>query len=209
MGKDQSVAHIENGSVYVLQAGSHIYVKTADICAMTGKSNQWIGQLTSQGTLNKTKTPHGQLFDLIPSIQAYCEMLEERAEAGDDAESQKLEKDRRKADASIKASKAIIAGLEVKELQGKMHRSEDVTAMTEDLIFAMRNALLALPGRLSVDLAAMTDPAEVSATIQNEVYKVMEDLATYKYDSKKYEERVRARMNKAPKDDASSDEDGY
>ena len=89
-----------------------------------------------------------------------------------------------------------------------MHRSEDVAAMTEDLIFAMRNALLALPGRLSVDLAAMTEPAEVSAAIQNEVYKVMEDLATYKYDSKKYEERVRARMNKDARDD-SSDEDGY
>lgn len=45
MGKDQSIAHVENGSVYVLQASSQDHVKTTDICPMTGKSNQWIGQL--------------------------------------------------------------------------------------------------------------------------------------------------------------------
>ena len=155
MAKAKEAAIIENGNVYILQAGTPIFVKTADICSMVGKSNQWIGQLTSQGTLNKSATPHGAYFCVADTIRAYCDMLEERAEPSPtDEESEKIEKDRRKADASIKAAKAIIAGLEAKERQGKMHRSEDVAAMTEDLLFAVRGNLLALPGRLSIEAAA-------------------------------------------------------
>lgn len=71
-------AAIEDGAVYILRAGTPVYVKTADICAMTGKSNQWIGQLVSQGTLRKHSTAHGPLFELADTMRVYCEMLEAR-----------------------------------------------------------------------------------------------------------------------------------
>lgn len=61
--KKQDVV-VEDGAVYVLRAGTPVYVKTADICSMTGKSNQWIGQLVAQGTLHKRSTLHGSLFDV-------------------------------------------------------------------------------------------------------------------------------------------------
>ena len=70
----------EDGKLYSLEAGTPIYVKTADICRMTGKSNQWIGQLTSQGVLTKEKTKYGSLYELSAAMPAYCHMLEERAE---------------------------------------------------------------------------------------------------------------------------------
>ncbi|MBQ7391210.1 MAG: hypothetical protein IJV73_00850 [Clostridia bacterium] len=208
MAKTKEPAIMEGGNAYILQAGTPIFVKTADICSMIGKSNQWVGQLTSQGTLNKSMTPHGSLYNLTDNIRSYCDMLEERASANPvDEEEDKIEKAKRMADARIKASKAVIADLQAKEMQGKMHRSEDVSAMTEDLIYAIRGALIALPGRLSVEVAAISDPAEVSAVIQREVYKIMEDLSTYQYDPKKYEERVRARMNMEPITNGDDEED--
>ena len=76
--KKQDVV-IEDGAVYVLRAGTPIYVKTADICSMTGKSNQWIGQLVAQGTLHKRSTPHGSLFDVTEAMRPYCSILEARA----------------------------------------------------------------------------------------------------------------------------------
>ena len=76
--KKQDVV-VEDGAVYVLRAGTPVYVKTADICSMTGKSNQWIGQLVAQGTLHKRSTPHGSLFDVAEAVRAYCSMLEARA----------------------------------------------------------------------------------------------------------------------------------
>ncbi len=209
MAKAKESAIMENGNAYILQAGTPIFVKTADICSIIGKSNQWVGQLTSQGVLNKSMTPHGSLYNLADNIRAYCAMLEERAAPDPgDAESEKIERDRRKADAGIKAAKAIIAGLDAKERQLKMHRSEDVEAMTEDMIFAFRGALMAMIGRLSVKVVGIDDAAEVSSIIQQEVYKIMEDLSTYRYDSKKYEERMRARLNmEAKRSDPESDDE--
>ena len=194
--KKKPEAVIEDGAVYVLRAGTPIFVKTADICAMAGKSNQWIGQLVSQGTLNKKSTPHGSLFDLLATMRAYTAMLEERLNTAEEKKADNAaEKEKQEAEISIKKAKAIITVLEAKELQGKMHRSEDVAAMTEDLIYNIRSMLLALPGRLAVDVASTQDPAEAAEIIRREVYKVMEELSNYKYDPKKYEERVRERRS--------------
>ena len=199
---DKKTAVVENGAVYVLQAGTPIYVKTADVCAILGKSNQWVGQLTSQGTLNKSKTAHGALYNLSESLSAYIKSIEDKS--SDNPEQKEIELNKLKADVSLRTSKAIVAGLNAKELQGKMHRSEDVAAVTEDLVYTIRSAQLALVGRLSTDLVGITDQAELSAKIQDEVYAVMETLSTYKYDSKKYEERVRQRLRK---DSLEADED--
>lgn len=186
---------VEDGAVYVLRAGIPVYIKTADICAMTGKSNQWIGQLVSQGVLSKRSTPHGAMFDATAAMRAYCDMLESRAKASEDKAATANEKEKQEAEISIKKAKAIITVLEAKELQGKMHRSEDVAAMTEDLVYTIRGMLLALPGRLAVDVASASSPSEAAEIIRQEVYKVMEELSHYRYDAKKYEERVRERRS--------------
>lgn len=191
---DKQAVIVEDGAVYVLQAGTPIYCKTADICSILGKSNQWIGQLTSQGTINKTKTKHGSLYNLSENLVAYIASLEKKSD--DDPETKKLEMDKQKAEVSLRTSKAIMANFNAKELQGKMHRSDDVAALTEDLVYTIRGELMALIGRLSTDLVGITDQAEMSAKIQDEVYAIMDTLSSYKYDSRKYEERVRQRLKK-------------
>ena len=207
MAKEKSIAEIKEGAVYVMQAGTPVYLKTADICRMTGKSNQWIGQLTSQGILTKKQTPHGALYELTETMRAYIEMLDARAEERDDKE-QKTEATRREAEAAFKKAKATVATLDAQERLGKMHRSEDVAAMTEDLIYTIRSGLLALPGRLAVDVMSAKDSAEASDIIEREIYKLMNELANYKYDSAKYQERVRERLNLEAADFADDDEEG-
>lgn len=192
-GAGKPVAEIRDGAVYILQAGTKVYLKTADMCAMTGKSNQWIGQLASQGVLFKVQTAHGNLYEMHDAVKAYIGNLEERQASEDDKEAD-LKKKQLTAEVSMKQSKALIASLDAKERQGKMHRSEDVAAMTEDLIYAIRGALLALPGRLAVDVLTATNAAEASELIREEVSRVMEELSRYQYYPAKYQERVRERM---------------
>lgn len=190
MAKQKAIAEINDGAVYILQAGTPVYLKTADICALFGKSNQWIGQLTSQGTLFKKQTPHGALYELSSTVRAYVDMIADREE-GKDLGDEAL---KRKAEIKLKQAKADIAQLDAKERKGIMHRSEDVAAMTEDLIYTIRSALLSLPGRLAVDVMAAKDAAEASEIIRGEVYQVMEELSHYQYDAAKYQEWVRERM---------------
>lgn len=180
-------------------------MKTADICSAIGKTNQWVGQLTSQGIIHKSDTKHGTLYNLFETVKAYCAYLEDRAKKIDEDTAQ-LEIRRKKADAELKEAKATVAMLEADEFQGKMHRSEDVQAMTADLLFFIRGSITALAGRCATDCAASSDPAEVQKIIEREVHDILKDLSEYKYDAKRYDELVRQRM-KLDSDSVTEDED--
>lgn len=204
MAAKQSVI-VDGKNVYVLSPGMNIYVKTADICTLLGASNQWIGQLTSQGSIHKTKTPHGNLYEIVTTGKEYCDFMESKRSRLD-AEDEKLEKVKRKADATLKASKAKIAQAEAKELSGQMHRSEDVAAMTAELIYTIRGALMALPSRVAINAAALSDPAEVAEYMRGEVNQIAEEIAMFRYDPAKYEARVRERKAWAEKLAGDDDE---
>lgn len=193
--KSESPSSSPKKVIYSLEAGTPIFVKTADICAATGKSNQWIGQLTAQGVINKSKTNHGSLYELFATMRAYCEMLEERAKK-EDEDVQQIELKRKKAEARLKESKATFAELETKEFQGKMHRSEDVQAMTADLLYFIRGSLIALAGRCANECAATSEPAETQKIIERETSAILQDMSNYKFDRKRYDELVRQRMKR-------------
>lgn len=167
---------------------SETEVSTTELACVLGITGRRIRQLAEDGDLEKVAQGR---FYLADSVQKYIKLLA-RNEMSE--EERKLEKTKRAADVTLKASKAKIAKMEADELQGKMHRAEDVAAMTEDLIYTIRSALLALPGRVAVDVSTAESPAEASEIIRKEVYKVMRELASYRYDPEKYEERVRERQ---------------
>lgn len=169
--------------------GADTEVSVAELAALLGLSADRIYQLIRGGTLQTVK--RGRLL-LADSLQRYIATINKEPVSDEDM---KLERAKQAAEVTLKHSKAKIAKLEADELEGKMHRSEDVAAMTEDLIYAIRGALLALPGRLAVDIVNITSAAEASELIRAEVFKVMQELSQYKYDPQKYEERVRERRD--------------
>lgn len=192
--------------IFSLQAGTPIFVKTADVCAATGKTNQWIGQLTAQGVINKTQTTHGALYNLFDTMKAYCAMLEERAKKLDEY-SEAIEKRKKQAETKLKESKALMEEIKAKEFQGKMHRSEDVQAMTGDLLYFVRGSLVALAGRCATECANSSEPAEVQKIIEREVFSILKDLSEYKYSKKRYEELVRQRESIFDENTAEDDEE--
>ena len=109
------------------------------------------------------------------------------------ADTVQAEADKLRAEADLKQSKAKIAEMQLKELEGKMHRSEDVEAMTNDLVYTVRSMIMALPGRLAMDVAQAASAAEASALIRSECNKILNELAGYHYDPEVYQRRVRDR----------------
>lgn len=169
-------------------------VSTTELACVLGITGRRIRQMAEDGQLEKLGTGK---FNLCDCVQAYQKILTRVIPNEEDV---KIEKSRRKAEVTLKASKAEIARLEVAELKGQMHRSEDVAALTEDLIYTIRGALLAMPGRMAVDVVGAETAAEASEIIRAEVYKVMEELARYEYDPAKYDERIRQRRDWAERD---------
>jgi len=172
-------------------------VNATSLACLFGITARNVRQLTEDGVLKKSGRG---LYNAQENDGLYRTYKTKPAADPDDI---KLDKAKKSAEVQMKASKALVAKLEAEELKGKMHRAEDVEAMTEDLIYAIRGALLALPGRVAIDGAAASTPAEVSNVVRDEVYKVLAELAAYQYDPQKYADRVRDRM------DWSSDGDGY
>lgn len=161
-------------------------VRKSELAVVLGLTARRVQQMVEDGVL---QSEDGKM-NLSKSVQAYVKFTNKDTRTEEDA---KLEKTKLVAEAQIKASKATMVKLEADELRGKMHRSEDVEAITQDMVYAIRGALIALPGRLAVDTANAKTAAETAEIIRKEVHTVMNELANYQYDPSKYEERVRNR----------------
>lgn len=159
-----------------------------EVASVLGLSVRRVQQMMQDGTMT---TVERGVLNLSMAVQQYIAFVTKDIGTDEDEEAESL---KLKSDAKLKQAKAVVASLDAQERMGKMHRSEDVSAMTTDLIYAIRSSLLALPGRLAVDVLEAKDKAEASDIIRNEIYKVMEELSNYEYDPEKYRERVRERL---------------
>jgi len=180
------------------------YCTTAVLANLFNVSAQWIGELTKSGIIRKHETVVGQRYNVVEATRAYVTYLREKITA---KESEKdlspQEEEKLAAEIRIKKAKADYAEMELAELQGKMHRSDDVAKMTEQLVFSARSLIIALPGRLAVDVAAVETAAEASVIIRRECNAVLDELSNFKYDPAAYQKLVMERQRW----DGDTDED--
>ena len=164
------------------------------VAAYFGMTSRRVQQLTKEGILTAIRCGNANRYDLQAVVREYVRYLTDKASGREmsqkdtDAETRRLE-----AEADFKRSKADMAALQLQELEGTMHRSEDVEAVMTDLVYTIRSMLMALPGRLAVDVFGAGSAAEASDLIRAEVHKILAELAGYRYDPEVYAQRVRER----------------
>lgn len=166
---------------------------TQVIAKIFGVSTRRVEQLKTEGVIKGHGKP--TKYDLLPTIQAYIRYLSDKANGREKKETTaELEEAKLRAEVDIKEAKAKAAQMELKELQGKMHRAEDVEAITTDHVLFLRSMLMAMPGKLAVDLAGTHTAPEQADRVKREVYYLLERLAEYRYDPEEYRARVRERQ---------------
>ena len=159
----------------------------AIIAKLFGVTDRRIQQLAKEGIIPAAqKRPY--MFDLLPTVQSYIRYLSDKANGREakSADTAQVEMEKLRAEADM-------AAMQLKELEGKMHRSEDVEAVTNDLVYTVRSMIMALPGRLAMDVVQVASANEASALIRAECYKILNELANYNYDPAVYQRRVRDR----------------
>lgn len=140
------------------------------------------------------KTKSGRRYDLIPTIQRYIKHLQDKVTAREKTEKDaKNDSEKLEAEMRLKTAKAEIAELELEELKGEMHRAEDVEAVMTDHILLLRSMILAMPGRLAVDVTNAKTAPEAAEIIKAECHTMLNQLAAYEYDPDEYKRRVRER----------------
>lgn len=171
-------------------------VTTRELAEVFGVTIARISQLRKDGVLSGEGSP--LKYDLPASVQAYVSWAVDSAKARKpedvDAERKKLQ-----AEADYKEAKARQEELKLAELEGRMHSAEDVEAATTQLVYAVRSAMLAMPGRIAVDVVGKT-AAEASEIVRREVFAALESLSEYEYDPKAYADMVRERKGWQPDD---------
>ena len=170
------------------------YRTSAQVGKVFNLSSKRVQQLTADGILETVETSKGRRYDWDRTVEMYVAYLSAKAYGREQKQSiADLEEKKLKAEVEAKQAKAAAVTLELKELQGKMHRAEDVEAITTDHVLYLRSLLMAMPGKLAVDCANCKTPAEAAARIQQEVYGILNNLADYRYDPEEYKRRVRER----------------
>lgn len=166
---------------------------TQVIAKIFGVSTRRVEQLKAEGIIVGQGKP--TKYDLLPTIQSYIRYLSDKANGREKKEAMaQLEEQKLTAEVEIKRAKADAAKLELKELQGKMHRAEDVEAIFTDHVLFLRSMLMAMPGKLAVDLSGTHTASEQAARVEKEVYYILNNLADYRYDPEEYKKRVMERQ---------------
>lgn len=164
----------------------------ADILCVSVRQVQ---RLTQDGTIEAISDERPYRYDLETVARQYCGYLTEKIKAQDKtAEIVELEAVKLRAETELKQSRAKTARLELEELEGKLHRAEDVEAITTDHVLFFRSMLLAMPGKLAVDLGGTHTAAEQAERVKKEVYYILHQLANYHYDPDVYRKRVMERQ---------------
>ena len=163
------------------------------IAKIFGVSTRRVEQLKTEGIIKGQGKP--TKYDLLPTIQAYIKYLSDKANGREKKEvDAKLETEKLTAEKRIKMAKAEMAELALKEMRGELHRASDVEEITTDHVLYVRSMLMALPGKLAVDVAALNSAPECADRIKREIYMVLDSLADYRYDPEEYKKRVRERQ---------------
>ena len=163
------------------------------IAKIFGVSTRRVEQLKTEGVIKGQGKP--TKYDLLPTIQAYIKYLSDKANGREKKEiDAKLETDKLSAEKRIKTAKAEIAEMELKELKGKLHRAEDVEAIMTDILLFLRAMLMAMPGKLAVDLSGTHTAPEQAERVQKEVNFILNAMVDYQYDPEEYKKRVMARQ---------------
>ncbi len=177
-----------------------------EVAALFGVTERTVQQLAKNEIITaKKKRPYE--FDLYDVAQEYIRYLSEKVQGREKKASGTVESEKLRAEVDLKRSKADMAALQLKELEGKMHRSEDVEAMVNDLVYTIRSMILALPGRLAMDIVEVSNANEASVMIRKECHAILNELAGYQYDPEEYRRRVRDRIGWRESFEDDSDEE--
>ena len=166
-----------------------------EIADVLGISVRQVQRLTLDGIIEAVSGERPYRYDLETVVRQYCAFLAEKLKSQDKSNViLGLEESKLRAEVEIKTAKAETAQLELDELRGILHRAEDVEAITTDHVLYVRSMLMAMPGKLAVDLAGTHTAAEQAERVKKEVYFILNQLASYKYDPEEYKKRVMERQ---------------
>ncbi|MCR4834192.1 MAG: hypothetical protein K5900_11490 [Butyrivibrio sp.] len=167
------------------------YITTRALAKLIGLTDERVRQLEDEGIFSSETKSGRKYFELAESIQSYVQHIKEKTTSNSGAVSSTAA-EVAQAELRFKKARASKMELELSELQGQMHRAEDVEEVTASLVANMRSEMLSIPGRVAFD-CEMKSAQEVSTIVKKAVDDSLNTMAKYGYDPIEYKKLLTER----------------
>lgn len=144
-------------------------VSTKQLSEIIGLSDRRVRQLESEGTL--IKIGRGK-YDLPASIQKYVEVIKEQSKP-DEVTELNIEK------TLLTRVNRMKAEMELKIIQGQVHKSEDVEKVMNDMLSSFRAQLLVIPGKAAPRLLGQSEIEPIKEILKSYIFEALQELADY------------------------------
>lgn len=142
---------------------------------MLGIKQTTVRHLASSGVMPRVTNGRYKLRDCVHNYVMQLRIQSKNPESGSTDQKPEL----RDMQAKHEAIKLQMSDMQLKLMQGKLHKSEDVERVMTNMLASMRAKLLSLPSRVAPSIAGVSDPAEVVTILKDVIYDVLHELADY------------------------------
>lgn len=142
---------------------------------MLGIKQTTVRHLASSGVMPRVTNGRYKLRDCVHNYVMQLRIQSKNPESGSTDQKPEL----RDMQAKHEAIKLQMSDMQLKLMQGKLHKSEDVEKVMTNMLASMRAKLLSLPSRVAPRVAEASDPTEVMAILQADIYDALHELSEY------------------------------
>lgn len=162
----------------------HGLIRAEDFARALGITVRRLQQLRAEGALVTQQSEFGQRYHLVKSLFALVKFYMTRQDLAS-------EKERAiRADADYKEKRAALIQIELDKRNGEVHEGRHVRELINGMILDVRAGVLAIPGRIAVDLMRCSSEAEAARVVQLAINDFLRSLSAHKYDPKKFKKLI-------------------
>lgn len=151
-----------------------LIVNTKVLASILDVSDRRVRQLVEEGVVDKVKTG---TYELVPTIRKYILYLKIK---NDNSADETTNENTYMTEKTLhEKAKRQISELELAQMQGKLHDSQDVEREMTKMLAAFRARMLSIPSKLAPRMIAQNEISIIEDALQNEVYSALQELADY------------------------------
>ncbi|MHC1683696.1 MAG: hypothetical protein AB6733_12180 [Clostridiaceae bacterium] len=162
-----------------------ILVDAKTVGSAIGTSERTVRRLVQEGVINKVK--NGQ-YDLVECTNLYIKHISEKQTLMD-KDIEKLEKELLVEKVLLERAKKRKLEIQVAEMEGVMHKAEDIEKLWTWSIANFKSRIRALPTKVSPQVQIAADLKEINSILSKEIDEILLELS--EYDSEAFRKSVK------------------
>lgn len=172
-----------------------LFCTTAHLSQMLGVTERQIYNLMNNGVVVKVGA---NKLDCIKSVANYINQMKEE-EAVRNEKPEKIKSMTEAVKLKHEQMKSRKTELQVLQMEGKLHYAEDVTALWNSSVVAVKSRLTAIPVKIAPQLKGEMDITVIQELIDREIFDALKEISDY--DASAYERDLNADNNEEREED--------